>query len=60
VGGKKKYLTDLQGDQAIQFIQGSVQQEPFCLSLSLVLLMQMMILKNNIFGLLPWTPCMLQ
>ena len=34
VGGKKKYLTDLQGDQAIQFIQGSVQQEPFCLSLS--------------------------
>lgn len=34
VGGKKKYLTDLQGDQAIQFIQGSDKQEPFCLSLS--------------------------
>lgn len=35
VDGKKKYLTDLQGDQAIQFIQGSVvKQEPFCLSLS--------------------------
>ena len=34
VDGKKKYLTDLQGEQAIQFIQESVHQEPFCLSIS--------------------------
>lgn len=33
VDGKKKYLTDLQGEQAIQFIQES-KKEPFCLSLS--------------------------
>ena len=34
VDGKKKYLTDLQGEQAIQFIRESVRQEPFCLSVS--------------------------
>jgi len=32
--GQTKYLTDLQGEQAIQFMQQSVDQEPFCLSLS--------------------------
>lgn len=32
--GQTRYLTDLQGEQAIQFIQQSVGQEPFCLSLS--------------------------
>jgi arylsulfatase A-like enzyme len=34
VNGKKRYLTDLQGEQAIQFIQESVEKEPFCLSVS--------------------------
>jgi len=34
VEGKKKYLTDLQGEQAIQFIQASFKQAPFCLSVS--------------------------
>jgi arylsulfatase A-like enzyme len=32
--GQTRYLTDLQGEQAIQFIQQSVGREPFCLSLS--------------------------
>ena len=34
VNGKKIYLTDLQGDQAIQFIRESAPGNPFCLSLS--------------------------
>ena len=34
VDGKKIYLTDLQGDQAIQFIRESAPGNPFCLSLS--------------------------
>lgn len=34
VNGKKIYLTDLQGDQAIQFIRESTPGNPFCLSLS--------------------------
>jgi arylsulfatase A-like enzyme len=34
VEGKKKYLTDLQGEQAIQFIRESGKEEPFCLSVS--------------------------
>ncbi|MGB3528334.1 MAG: sulfatase [Saprospiraceae bacterium] len=34
VEGKKKYLTDIQGEQAIQFIQESVNKGPFCLSVS--------------------------
>ena len=34
VNGKKTYLTDLQGEQAIQFIKESVNGQPFCLSLS--------------------------
>jgi arylsulfatase A-like enzyme len=32
--GKKIYLTDLQGEQAIQFIRESTGGQPFCLSLS--------------------------
>jgi arylsulfatase A-like enzyme len=34
VDGKKTYLTDLQGDLAIQFIKESANGQPFCLSLS--------------------------
>jgi arylsulfatase A-like enzyme len=34
INGEKKYLTDLQGDQAIQFISESAAGDPFCLSLS--------------------------
>jgi arylsulfatase A-like enzyme len=32
--GEKKHLTDLQGEQAIQFIKESAGANPFCLSLS--------------------------
>lgn len=32
--GKKTYLTDLQGEQAIQFIRESANGQPFCLSLT--------------------------
>lgn len=32
--GEVKYLTDIQGDQAIQFIRQSVHKDPFCLSIS--------------------------
>jgi arylsulfatase A-like enzyme len=34
VNGKKQHLTDIQGEQAIQFIKESVPGKPFCLSLS--------------------------
>jgi arylsulfatase A-like enzyme len=34
VDGEKKHLTDLQGEQAIQFIRESAGENPFCLSLS--------------------------
>ena len=34
IDGKKTYLTDLQGEQAIQFIRESAGGQPFCLSLS--------------------------
>jgi arylsulfatase A-like enzyme len=34
VNGKRTFLTDIQGDQAIQFIRESVKGDPFCLSLS--------------------------
>lgn len=34
VDGKKKYLTDLQGEQAIRFIHESFNKGPFCLSVS--------------------------
>jgi arylsulfatase A-like enzyme len=34
VNGKKTFLTDLQGEQAIQFIRESAKGDPFCLSLS--------------------------
>jgi len=34
VDGKKQYLTDIQGEQAIQFIKESTPGKPFCLSLS--------------------------
>jgi arylsulfatase A-like enzyme len=34
VNGKKQHLTDIQGEQAIQFIRESTPGKPFCLSLS--------------------------
>ncbi len=34
VNGTKQYLTDIQGDQAIQFIKEFATGKPFCLSLS--------------------------
>ena len=34
INGERKYLTDIQGDQAIQFIRESATGDPFCLSLS--------------------------
>ena len=34
LNGKAKHLTDIQGDQAIEFINQSVSDKPFCLSLS--------------------------
>ena len=34
VDGKRKHLTDIQGEQAIQFIRESTPGKPFCLSLS--------------------------
>lgn len=34
VNGQKKHLTDIQGEQAIQFIRESTPGKPFCLSLS--------------------------
>jgi arylsulfatase A-like enzyme len=34
VNGEKKHLTDIQGEQAIQFIRETLPEKPFCLSLS--------------------------
>ena len=34
VDGKERHLTDIMGDNAIDFIQGSDQGKPFCLSLN--------------------------
>ena len=34
VNGKKKHLTEIQGEEALQFIRESTPGEPFCLSLS--------------------------
>jgi arylsulfatase A-like enzyme len=34
VDGKKTFLTDIQRDQAIEFIKGSAPKGPFCLSIS--------------------------
>ena len=34
VNGEKKHLTDIQGEQAIQFIRETTTEKPFCLSLS--------------------------
>lgn len=34
IDGKKTHLTDIQGNQAIEFIEGAAKGGPFCLSLS--------------------------